>query len=285
MNNSNITLFADDTTLTISNRNRNILETETHIALLLLQKWCSENELVINAKKTNFILFHTIKHNEPDTLSVKINNEKIEGTNSTTFLGIKIDKNLNFKEHTEALLKKLSSIIFAIKVIKNKVGLTTAKTAYHALFEPHIRYGITVWGNITNINKVFIIQKRLIKYLMSKGPRSHCKNLFKKLEILTVPSILILECLLYIKKNEASATKNNEIHDHNTRNKDNIHFNHHRLTKYQKSPHHLSVKLYNRLPTQLKKESNVLLFKNQIKKILKEQAFYTAEEFLNHDFA
>jgi hypothetical protein len=65
--------------------------------------------------------------------------------------------------------------------------------------EDHIRcsfslvdkIGYKVWGNSATMHKVFFIQKK-ISIMMGMGSRCSCRNWFKKLEILPVPSLYFL---------------------------------------------------------------------------------------------
>ncbi|KAG8323243.1 hypothetical protein J6590_009892, partial [Homalodisca vitripennis] len=52
----------------------------------------------------------------------------IERVDVAKYLGVIIDKDLNWTSHDDSLCKKLSSGLYV-----------TAKTAYYALFEAHLR--------------------------------------------------------------------------------------------------------------------------------------------------
>jgi len=58
---------------------------------------------------------------------------------------------------------------------------------YFAHFYSQIIYGIILWGSSSLMRSVFIIQKRAIRIMLRLGPRSPCREGFKKLAILTVP--------------------------------------------------------------------------------------------------
>jgi hypothetical protein len=51
-----------------------------------------------------------------------------------------------------------------------------------------IRHSIIFWGNSTKANTVLLFQKRVIRIMMGIDQRSSWKGLFKKLDILPVPS-------------------------------------------------------------------------------------------------
>jgi hypothetical protein len=61
------------------------------------------------------------------------------------------------------------------------------KLVYFAYFQSMVKYGIVFWDNSYNLNKVFLLQKRIIRLMLGLSYRSSCKFWFKKLDILTVP--------------------------------------------------------------------------------------------------
>ena len=68
-----------------------ILERETNIRL----DWFTINEMKPNAEKC-----HLLVANQKEMTSVKLGGEVITNDQSVELLGVKIDKNLNFTEHT-----------------------------------------------------------------------------------------------------------------------------------------------------------------------------------------
>ena len=66
------------------------------------------------------------------------------------------------------LLKKLRSAIGSICRVSKFLPKNLHKTLYQTLFESHLSYGITVWGNAAKkcISKLFIIQKHCIRVLL-----------------------------------------------------------------------------------------------------------------------
>jgi hypothetical protein len=48
---------------------------------------------------------------------------------------------------------------------------------YSAYAHSVMVYGIALWGNAVNSKNVFIIQKRIIRNIMSANPRDLCRGL------------------------------------------------------------------------------------------------------------
>ena len=87
-----------------------------------LNRWCISNKSTVNAKKTNFILFHT--NNKPILNSFsEITTEfmKIKRVNSFKYLGITLDETLNWSEHVSILCESLLKYFGIFNHIKYKV--------------------------------------------------------------------------------------------------------------------------------------------------------------------
>ncbi|KAG8320311.1 hypothetical protein J6590_108241 [Homalodisca vitripennis] len=109
-----------------------------------------------------------------------------------------------------------------------------AKTAYYAIFESHLRYGLVVWGGTSkaNLQRVLVLQKRAVRILTGLGPRDSCREAFKEQKILTVIDLYILETILFAVRQ--NPTRGNETHNHNTRTANNFTLPIHRLAMFEK---------------------------------------------------
>ena len=81
--------------------------------------------------------------------------------------------------------------------------LTTLKTVCCSYFQSKLLYCISSWGSTCNgnVGKLFVAPEEIIRIMTRNTPMTSCKNIFRDLEILTVPSLIILECCLSVKRN------------------------------------------------------------------------------------
>jgi hypothetical protein len=93
-----------------------------------------------------------------------------------------------------------------------------------------------------------------------------CRNVFKTFNILTVTSLYILEVLCFIKKHIVNLKTNSQVHDYNTRGKNNYHILGCNTSQYQKSVTNLGIKLYNSMPNRIKSLNCPTKFKKEVKK-------------------
>ena len=105
-------LFADDTNLLYVDKNLKTLETVVNAELRNLCDWFASNKLTLNAKKSNFVLFHpyqkTVSYNPNIRIfdSEKNGQVSLESKDYMRYLGVIIDKNLPWKFHIYAACRQ-----------------------------------------------------------------------------------------------------------------------------------------------------------------------------------
>ncbi|XP_065575548.1 uncharacterized protein LOC136037047 [Artemia franciscana] len=96
------TQFAEDTAATVSGKSREELVVNFTSTYNRLSTWISDNRLLLNRKKTKFIIYSRTGHKFPDKESVSLSaNEPesvIERVVSIRYLGVVFDENLSWKE-------------------------------------------------------------------------------------------------------------------------------------------------------------------------------------------
>ena len=160
------------------------------------------------------------------------------------------------------------------------MSFNVLRTVYFSYFHTLLYYGIIFWGNSRLSTNVFKIQKRIIRIITNKGKRDSCRQPFKTLQILTVPSQYIYSLLVFLIKNRGLFLSNSEIHNINSRYNHNFHLISTNLTIVQKGVHYSGSKVFNHLPENIKILSHDLKrFKFVLKNFLTEHTFYSLEEF------
>jgi len=141
-------------------------------------------------------------------------------------------------------------------------------------------YGIIFGGNSHFSNRIFKIKKRIIRIITNTGSCDSCHQLYKQLQILSLPSQYIFSLLVFVSKNRGLFQSNSEIHDLNTRFNHTLHLPSTNLTLVQKGVLYSGSKIYNHLSSNIKVLSNdSKLFKSILKSYLIEHTFYSLDEF------
>lgn len=273
-----IVLFADDTSLIFNiNRSTNNFD-DVNDALAQILKWFTINNLQLNAKKTKCINF-VLPNVKSSTADLKLNKDKLELVDTTVFLGITLDSKLQWNPHLTALAGRLSSAAFAIKKIRQLTDVKTARLVYFSYFHSIMSYGILIWGKAAEIQTIFILQKRAIRYIYKLQARSSLREFFKEIGILTVASQYIYNCIMYVHQNIDHFPKKCDLHNRNTRNKNKLSLPRFRLHKVSRSFVGQSIHFYNKIPTEtLNLPFNT--FKNYIKNTLMSKGYYTTDDYL-----
>ncbi|XP_046685107.1 uncharacterized protein LOC124370849 [Homalodisca vitripennis] len=265
-------MFADDTVLLTGSNYSELLDINTYISVSMAQQYCDSNDLVFNSSKTKLLALGRLKDEltEPPDL---------QRVGTTKHLGVILDECLSWKDHVDQLCSRLNYAVFALKRIKAVATSTATKTAYHAIFESHLRYGIILWGGSTmdNLERVLIAQKRAVRVMAGLQPRDSCREAFKSLGILTVVSIYIIEVINHA-ASRGNLPRMSAVHDHHTRHGNDFSLPIHRTALFSKKPCYAGAKLFNLLPQDLKNCDSKTL-KRRLLNWLKDRSIYTLDEF------
>lgn len=275
-----VVLYADDTSVIVKGTSETNLVVNIKIVLCELEEWFTANKLKLNGEKTNLMRYQPNGALKEFTLDY--NEWQLKAVEDCKFLGITIDYRLKWFRHIEQLCKKLSSSCFALRTIANQVSINTCKTVYFANFQSHVQYGILLWGASSKAEKIFIYQKKAVRIIGNLHYNASCRNLFRKLNILTVPCLYILNVLLFKWDNPQLFLTNSQVHDHATRGGGTFRSKKNRLQIADGDPINVGTYLFNNLPSILKMQNTSrVMFKKNIESFLISHTFYTINEFIN----
>jgi hypothetical protein len=275
-------LYADDSNLIVSSKNEDELAVVSQNQIIDIQNYLKNNNLFLNLNKTNFIEFGTKQNRRTWESSIIIEKDKLNQVNSTKFLGLEVDDKLSWDLHIKSLEKKIHSGIFMLKRMASLCNRSVLKMIYHAHIHSHISYGLCVYGGTTNYNlhKILLLQKRAIRIILNLKWDDHVREHFRNLEIFTVYDQYIYDCILYIKNNFNNLELRSEFHSYNTRNKNNINIQKHKLSFFTKKTTYMGTKFYNLLPIEIKDENDFFKFKKKLKTFLINEPHYSIKEFV-----
>ena len=115
-------IYADDTTLTanlkdFSAKTKKDLENKINSEINKINIWLKANRLSLNTLKSKFMLYYKPPKRVPIPV-LKVNNTEITSVDTFNFLGLSINKNLNWKPHVEKTAGKISKVIGVINRLK-----------------------------------------------------------------------------------------------------------------------------------------------------------------------
>ena len=145
-------LFADDTSLLYAGSNLKSLEKTINSELLKVSDWLNANKLMLNAKKSNCVIFRPYQRK----LNYLVNIEMIDNCTQipTTlqcedhvkYLGVLLDSNLSWKFQINNVALKISRTVGVVTRLRHFVPRTTLLNIYQSLILPHLTYGLVAWG-------------------------------------------------------------------------------------------------------------------------------------------
>ena len=229
INNSSTYHFADDTYLKFSSKCEKELRKKMNADLKSLFTWLCANRLSLNVAKTEFIIFKPPQKSLSTRLTLKLNGTVLYESKKIKYLGLIVDDRLKWNFHINELGKSLGRAIGIIYRLK-KTGcpLKILLNLYFALFQSHLSYGLLAWGTAskTSIEKLFIMQKKIIRIISGDSYTAHTGPIFKKLEVLNLWDLYdhsFAKFMFDFHHDDLPDVfsgyfvRTNEVHSHNTR--------------------------------------------------------------------
>lgn len=275
-------MFADDTSMAVSAGSFLELTAICESLVFGLSHWCKSNALLLNVEKTECIYFSN-RNVYGKRLIISCTGEQITSKDSIKFLGVHLDHLLKWGYHAESVSMRLSRSFYAINRIKALLPIESVMNVYYSLVYSFLNYNVLLWGNSSSAQRVFIMQKRIIRMIFNLKPLDSCRPVFRMQKILTLPCLYILRCLVYIKENEQLVDSISSFHHYSTRNTSTLCIPYHSTTKFESSPMYQAILLFNHLPAGLK-----LLNRNRFKIVVKQNllraGYYSVKEYFDDKF-
>lgn len=262
-------LFADDTNLLLSGDAPQDVFKAANCELQNINQWLSSNKLTLNTEKTKFIIFTPLKSTPKYDNQIEINNKIIERVDKIKFLGTIINENLKWNDHINYITRKISKTTFVLKKCNSQLGVNDMLLLYNMLVKPHLEYGSETWGNTfkTVLERLFILQKRIIRLIYKLPNKTHTHAFFAKSKILKLHDIIYLNTCKHMHKAFQNALPENIQRNYVINPMHKNHF----LTKYSRTclrANDISItgiKIWNRLDQTIKSISNHRSFTRKLK--------------------
>ena len=223
-------MYADDSSLTNTDRELNLAQRKLNNDLDTLDKWISANKLSANLIKTEYMIIATsAKLNTLDySPIIELNGKPIARATETPSLGLIVDEALTWEPFVQHLSTKMASAISAIKQA-NFLPKKSLVTLYQFLVESRLRYCNTVWGNCGEIlkNKLQRLQDRAARGVTkTKYGSIEPDVLLQELGWLNVQQLIDLDTAAMVHKAIHKTAppylselfqKTNTVHSHDTR--------------------------------------------------------------------
>ena len=145
------------------------------------------------------MIFHYRQRNiKSIKLNLSINNTPIEQVKEFNFLGLLLDESLTWNSHIQKIASKIAGVNGTLSRLKRILPQEILKTIYNALVQPHLNYGILLWGK--NTKRISKLHKRALRTITLSKYNAHTDPLFIKLKLLKIQDIYKLSILKFFFK-------------------------------------------------------------------------------------
>ena len=148
-----VTMYADDTSISYSSSSLMDIDQTLNSELNDLNLWMQGNKLSLNVLETRAMAVGSqpkIKKTIDkivDHPQLFIGGSQVENVvDRTKFLGVTIDRNLNWEEHISNVRTKVSRAVGLLKYSRKFPQQNTLSKMYSGIVEPNFRFCCLVWG-------------------------------------------------------------------------------------------------------------------------------------------
>ena len=244
-----------------------------------LNEWFGSNKLSLNVMKTNFMTFEGMQNDALRNIKLSINNNDLEKVTKVKFLGVVLDDSLSWREHVHSCKNKIASGIYAINSTKHILTRPHRIKLYNSLVKSHLNYGILLYGSSYDMYLKFlrVQQNKTIRCVYGATYNASAAPLYKELNILNIDSMYKLELgkLMYMHSKSELPTAlqsiflvNIDIHEHNTRARQNAHIVPRNKQEISRSFIHRAPHQWYRIPENVKQSLTVRSFTKTYSKYL-----------------
>ena len=121
-----------------------------------------------------------------------MNGLKITPVDYVKYLGMYIDKFLDWDQHIQELSKKLNRANGILSKLRYNTPLDICLQVYYAIFYSYLIYGCNVWGFTSeeNINAIQVLQNKCIRIITFASYSSNVDQSFLDLKLLKVREVI-----------------------------------------------------------------------------------------------
>jgi len=274
--NCEIRLFADDALIYVTGYSSQEINESLNKQMKKIEEWLNINRLQLNVSKTKVMLVRGIRKKVSESnIKVKLDNTVLEVVSEIKYLGVVIDKNLNFTAHVDYFGKKIGSKLGVFRRISANLTPYMRCVVYKAIIAPLFEYCASILLSITDTNMQYLqkLQNKGMRIILRCNYRTKIKDMLEALNFMSIRerieyNVCILihkmimgECPDYLKnKVELVGTDRGA----QTRQKGNIHISRCKTREEQKMLLHDGFKMYNLIPNEIKNENRLQNFRRAL---------------------
>ena len=175
------------------------IQTRLETCLHDIHSWLSNNMLMLNENKTEFIIFGTNKSSSRINFnSLHFGSSIIKTSSSITNLGITLDDKLSMQNHIGKLIKSVNFHLRNIALIRKYLSKRTTALIIHAFIFSRLDYCNSLLFSIPKfqINRLQRLQNSAARILTFTNKRTHITPVLRELHWLQIDARIQYKILL-----------------------------------------------------------------------------------------
>lgn len=276
------TAFADDMALSYNGKTQIECENQVNADLKKLRLWFDCHKMILSEKTKcitfdisrdlmlgSDIIYHDRSCNNSGLCSTRC--LKIEDVPNIKYLGIHVDKNLNFSSHISSVVKSMAPIISKFYRLRKFCSKSNLRMLYYALVESRLQYGIVCWGGVYNsrLNSLRRAQKHIVKIINYKPRQFSSFMLFKKENWLPLRYLYVFKVLIMFFKRSGDLKLHQKISSSAdricTRNSNIVSLYAVKKEHFRRFYLYMAPYFFLKLPRALQTSDNISPFKNKLR--------------------
>ena len=166
---SNSQLYADD--IAFYNNSTNIVNLCADLTedLNLLDKYLTTRGLLLNPKKTQFVVLHKTSCQMPPACYVSCRDVTIERVQTATYLGVVIDQHLSFVPQVDQVIRKVDAKLGAFRHGRRNLTFSAKRTFYLSVVQSSIDYASSAYVHLltsVQYNRLVVLSHRGMKKVL-----------------------------------------------------------------------------------------------------------------------
>lgn len=222
--------------------------------------WFNANKLVLNIKKTKFLIFSSRQKQISNACNLQVDGKALCQVDAFKYLGVTLDSSMHWAQHIDTVCKKLSFGCFTLVQARKHFTKTTLRLIYFSIFHSHLTYCIESWGYTyaSYCAPINILQKRAVRIIASEPRTAPSSPIFKELNIMRFNQARDYKTALLVKRVICTNTPYHSsilsFPSRNTRHANNNNLNLPKISNVygRRSLPFVGTKLWNRLPHTIK---------------------------------
>jgi hypothetical protein len=163
-----LALYADDTAIIATSRQPALLVKYLETYLSDLERWLREWRIAINDSQSSAMLFAKTGRRIQNPPNSTLFGEPIQWVDVARYLGVTLDKRLNWSKHIDQVRKKAAQRLGILGTLLNRrsgLSIRNGVLLYKQLIRPMMDYACPVWRTAarSHIKKLQVLQSKCLR--------------------------------------------------------------------------------------------------------------------------